>query len=122
MTDYAAVIHLAKIVDELGHRGLLFACPGVAGLAVSVEPADVSHTDRVRVMAFTVCARLADSATAFHGAVFVDNVMIANVTPPSHLLMKAPYVRGFEPAAYAVCRAMYNDFVNQSHITYAVFV
>lgn len=45
MTDNTAVIHLAEIEDELGHRGFLFACPCVAGLAVGVEPADVRHSD-----------------------------------------------------------------------------
>lgn len=45
MTDNATMIHLAEVVDELGHRGFLFACPGVAGLAVCVEPTDVRHAD-----------------------------------------------------------------------------
>ena len=122
VTDYAAVIHLAKIVDELGHRGFLFPCPCVAGLAVSVEPADVRNADRVRVMTLAVCARLADSAASFHGAVFVDNVMIADVTKPSHLFMIPPYVRGFQSATSAVSGAVNDDLVYQSHITCAVFV
>ena len=45
MTDNAAVIHLAEIEDELGHRGFLFPCASVTRLAVCVEPADVSHAD-----------------------------------------------------------------------------
>ena len=69
-----------------------------------------------------MCTWLADGAATFHSAVFVDNVMIADVTKPSHLFMVAPNVRGFQSAASAVSGAVDDDLIYQSHITYAVFV
>ena len=78
---------------------LLFVSPGVLGLLVLIESADIADTDGVTVVASHVCTNLSQRSSELNGAVKVNDKVVADLAE-STLLMPDIDVVGIEVLAF----------------------
>lgn len=73
------VVHPDKIQYQFVETGFLLWRSIVHGIASSVEPANVTNANRMRVVSFAMCTRVRNGPAAFYRAVALDDVVIANI-------------------------------------------
>ena len=87
---------------------------GVGGMAVGIEAADIGDADAVGVVARAMCTDLLDGTARVDAAVWVDDVMIANVVPTKAFMVAADALHGAVGIG-AGGGAMDDDFGDCSH-------
>lgn len=81
MAVYMATVHHGQFSNQLQHRLTLCRRSCVCWLPIRAKTANVTHADTVRVVALTMCSWLADGPAMLDGAVEVNDVVVADVTP-----------------------------------------
>ena len=81
MAVYVATIHHSQFGNQLKHGLTLRCCSCVRRLPISIEAANVTHANAVRVVTLTMRAWLANGPAMLDGAVEVYNIVVSNITP-----------------------------------------
>ena len=103
-----------QVADKLKEGETLGFGTGVGGVAVGIEAADIGDADALGVVAGAMGSDLLDGAARMDAAVWVDDVMIADVVPAEALMVAADAFHsavGIETGGSAVD----DDFGDCSH-------
>lgn len=83
-----------QVADELKEGEALGFGAGVGGVAVGIEAADIGDADAVGVVAGAMGTDLFDGTARVDAAVWVDDVMIADVVPSQAFMVAADALHG----------------------------
>jgi len=103
-----------EICEEVFEGLFLLHGPRVAGVAVWSDAANVTYTDGVLVVALGVCAGGLDWPSLMHGAVTINDIMVADVRPSALEVPLTNFINS-DVASFRGRGAMNDKLRNLSH-------
>ena len=83
-----------QVTDELDEGEALGFGAVVGGMSIGIKTTDIGDADALDVVTGTMGADLLDGATRMDAAVWIDDVMIANVVPAEAFMVASNTLHG----------------------------